>query len=381
MRYKNCTLIAVSVILVCFSQSSATAQQSSQGAQAGQSDAVQDQYPHITELERSILNATFIGQPLSSRLSRMEQKAFGAPSSTPDLSDRTDALEQYAEQKLHKTFVGMTADQGSNGNGTYVEGDGSGAAAPPAVLSTGAGAADSASQTDYPRVTALENAILGQAYAGQPLGDRLSRMEVKAFGSPSTNSDFGDRTDALEKYADKKLHKKIEKELAPEETAGGGNTQPRSGMENIVSMIGRSLLGMAAGNVGGIGGVGPGAGLLPGFSGIRTHQKSQAQQQQEEQQSKAQQESRREDPAVYQKDPPPPDAKLLTKVGWCEVRVFGHTFQNMHLAQRLGQLNQELNFEPGKSDLELMDHINALMAAARTHPAAQAVVSAPSATK
>ena len=40
----------------------------------------------------------------------------------------------------------------------------------------------------YPHITALENAILGQSFPGQPLTDRLGRMEKKAFGSVSTKS-------------------------------------------------------------------------------------------------------------------------------------------------------------------------------------------------
>ena len=64
-----------------------------------------------------------------------------------------------------------------------------------------------------------------------------------------------------------------------------------------------------------------------------------------------------EDPAVYQPTHLILAPKLITKVGWCEVKVFGHTFPNMHLPERLGQLNHELKLEPGKSDIQLMDDI------------------------
>src|ERR1700691_1296392 len=58
-----------------------------------QSDlAPADPYPHITNLENAILGQSFLGQPLSKRLTRMEVKAFGSSSSNPDLSERTDAL-------------------------------------------------------------------------------------------------------------------------------------------------------------------------------------------------------------------------------------------------------------------------------------------------
>ena len=65
-------------------------------------------YPHVTNLEKDILGQTFDGQPLNARLARLETKAFGTVSSLPDLSQRTDALERYAENKLKKKpFAGV----------------------------------------------------------------------------------------------------------------------------------------------------------------------------------------------------------------------------------------------------------------------------------
>lgn len=59
-------------------------------------------YPHVTNLEKQILGSTYDGQPLNARLARLETKAFGTVSQLPDLSQRTDALERYAENKLKK---------------------------------------------------------------------------------------------------------------------------------------------------------------------------------------------------------------------------------------------------------------------------------------
>ncbi|MBX9571766.1 MAG: hypothetical protein K2X77_22935 [Candidatus Obscuribacterales bacterium] len=65
-------------------------------------------YPHVTNLEKQILGTTYDGQPLNSRLARLETKAFGTVSQLPDLSQRTDALERYAETKLSKKpFAGV----------------------------------------------------------------------------------------------------------------------------------------------------------------------------------------------------------------------------------------------------------------------------------
>ena len=86
------------------------------------------------------------------------------------------------------------------------------------ALTTNAGlgpqakALDSAPDDNYPRITAMETAILGTAYQTEALSDRLTRMEQKAFGKVSDKADLSDRTDALQDYVENKLHKKL---LAP----------------------------------------------------------------------------------------------------------------------------------------------------------------------
>src|SRR5277367_5546611 len=132
------------------------------------SDNAADTYPHISALENAILGQSFPGGTITERLSRMEKKAFGKESTNPDLSDRTDALDDYSEKQLHKKLRSDSDDE--------------------ATISSADQPIDN--QADYPHVTALEQAILGQTFAGQPLADRLSRMEVKAFGKVSTKSDL-----------------------------------------------------------------------------------------------------------------------------------------------------------------------------------------------
>jgi len=287
-------------------------------------DTSSETYPHITLLESTILGQCFAGQSLIERIGRLEKKAFGSESHNPSLSDRTDALDQYVEQHLHKKLVRTDAEADAADAG---DDDQPGQ--------------DQTAQTssDYPRVTALENAILGQSFAGQPLIDRLSRMEITAFGKPADNPDLSARTDALEKYAEKTLHKKP-MNSATDETATA-NPQQSSGKKELFSKVGRTLLGMT------------GLGMMPGMgfgpSNLPPNQTVQK--------PEPQPEVHKDDPALLASNPPAPSAKLLTKVGWCEMQVYGQTFPNMHLPERLGQLNQKLNFEPGKSNLELMDDI------------------------
>lgn len=326
-----------------------------------------DTYPHVTSLEKEILGSSYIGQPLSARIVRMETKAFGAPSKSDDLGERTDNLEQFAEQKLHKKP--FLADQVADS--TIEE-----TSAP--ERSQGEGSTQL--QSAYPHITDLENSILGQASPSLPLEKRLSAMEVKAFGSASKSDDLSSRTDALEKYAEKTLHKKPYGADLDYETADatGAGKVPEGKGKKLLSMVGNSLLGMGGMNAmngfgGGLGagGIGiPGVGMLgpggSGFSGIRVRRRQAAQ---EEPSAADEPTGPIEDPLVRAKDPPPASARLATRVGWCEMHVFGKTSVNMHLAERLTQLNRELNFEPGKGPMELMDHIDALVKSAQAYKA------------
>src|SRR5205085_6506681 len=113
----------------------------------------------------------------------------------------------------------------------------------------------------------------------------------------------------------------------------------------------------------GVGMLGPGG---SGFGGMRVRRRQAA----PEESSAADEPSGPvEDPMVRATNPPPTSARLATRVGWCEMHVFGKTSANLHLAERLTQLNRELNFEPGKGAMELMDHIDGLVKSAQAYKA------------
>jgi hypothetical protein len=377
-----------------------------------------DTYPHITTLEKAILGQTYIGQGLTARLARMEAKAFGKASTDPDLSQRTDALEDYSQKTLHQRPFGAGSaaetdetDGAGGGNASALSpanrGGGNYAGAVNESNSAGnagggGGGADGAElqplQTEYPHINSLEKEILGQTYPGQPLPDRLIRMETKAFGKASTIDDYSERTDALEAYAQKKLHSKpFVQEQKQEAVAmgggpgqsGGGSSGASSGQSKLLNFVGNSLLTMAG--VGRMGmpmmggnpafGNGMGGGIMPGFGGVRVRPKQAAGQQPTEQPVVP----HPEDPSVNDPTPPPAEAKMLTKVGWCEVQTFGHTFPSLHLPARLQQLSKELNYAPNKTALELMDDVGGLIKAVQARkqggrsPAGSTSTSAPAA--
>jgi hypothetical protein len=362
-----------------------------------------DTYPHITTLEKAILGQTYLGQALPVRLARMEAKAYGKASTDTDLSQRTDNLEDYSQKTLHQRPFGAGSaaetDETDGGGGNRGGGGGGGGnggggggyqtGLSPAGRSAGdySGAVNDSSaggnagggtdgtelqplQTDYPHINSLEKEILGQTFPGQPLPDRLGRMETKAFGKPSTIDDYSERTDSLEAYAQKKLHAKpfVQEQKQEAVAMGGGPGQSAgtsSGQSKLLNFVGNSLLSMAG--VGRMGmpmmggnpafGNGMGGGLIPGFGGVRVRPNTANGQQAAEQPVV----SHPEDPSVNDAVPPPAEAKLLTKVGWCEVQTFGHTFPGLHLPARLQQLNKELNYAPNKTALELMDDVGGLI--------------------
>ncbi len=294
-----------------------------------------DEYPHITRLENLVLGQGYPKEDLKARLSRLETKAFGTVSTSQDLSARTDALDQYVQQTLHKNPFQLNASTDADNSQPKSQ--------------TSSSTQDSASQDDdqpdYPHIDTLEKQILGATYIGQPLADRIGRMEIKAYGKTSPNPDLSQRTDDLDAYVENVLHIKSFQQTQERPD----DSQPRSQQNSqrkkqIAALIGNSLLGMAG--LGFLGGVMP-----PGMSPTRR----------DDQPIQDPNQAPADDPLVNQPSMPPANTRMITKVGWCEMQTFGHTSPSLHLIDRLTELNHELNYAPGQSGMDLMDDMDALM--------------------
>lgn len=343
----------------------------------------EDNYPRITAMEKFILGSTHTQDQLADRLSRMETKAFGKVSDKSDLSDRTDALQSYVESKSNTKLVQPGPGYDASDEQAYENmQSGQSANTNTATYSTDA----AAPTTQYPRVTALEQAILGQAYEQDQLADRLSRMETKAFGKTLSTQALGDRTDALEDYAEKKLHKKILGQSAPPSEGGGGASGGSSngggGGSSFFAKAASALLGMPIGAPGtpmGQGGImgnnngsSGGGYFIPGvgpFGGIRMRPRSSVQptQDQIDQQQTMSAAAQAEEAIIDSPNQPAPGTRLITKVSWCEKRVFGYVASDRHLPERLTLLNDALKFDPGKKGTDLMDDIDKMMKSAANH--------------
>ncbi len=225
----------------------------------------------------------------------------------------------------------------------------------------------------YPRVTALEQAILGETHEGDALSDRLSRMETKAFGNALPKSDFGDRTDALEDYAEKKLHKKILGQTGNPADEGGKPVGggPTGGGGSFLAKMGGALLGIPTGAPG----TAPGSRMvIPAFGpfgGVRVHPRT-ADGAADPAQNEVNNPVPVDDAIVNSATPPPETARLISKVGWCEKHVFGVVYRDKHLTERLNILNDALKYDPSKKGMALMDDVDKLMKAAQAKPAATA---------
>ncbi len=352
-----CTLAILALVLAVPAGYCAEAE--AQGASADQ-----DSYPRISAMETAILGKSYSGDVLSARLARMEVKAFGKASDGADLSDRTDSLQSYVETTLHKQMVvpgpGYQGPEEDDAQPSSVGASGR-------VEQTDAAGAPEAKSASYPRVTALEQAILEQTYDGEALGDRLGRMEVKAFGKAMPDSALGDRTDALEDYAEKKLHKKIlgQSSTTVDSAQPGAASAGAGGGGSFLSKMGSALLGIPMNGMPASGGQ---SFFVPGigpFAGVRARPRSAVESQGAAQAPQASHQPTAADQAIIEAaTPPAPAVRLATKVAWCEHKVFGQVAYDKHLTDRLNLLNDALKFDPGKKGLDLMDDSDKLIKAA-----------------
>jgi hypothetical protein len=315
----------------------------------------------LAAMENKFFEHDFSKESVDYRLARLEKFAFGQ--TTPGNTDaRIKKLSAVID--LHPNLVPPPSAPVA-------------AAKPPAAAPTAQAPADSdESYADddeddtpgkYPHITALEKQILKQAYENDSITARLSRLETTAFGKPSSSNDNASRTDALETYVETKLHQKPYAvnpyndssrqpvTLAQGGGASGGSQQQgapsrsRSLLMDTANILANSVLGMASPV--------PMGGMMPYTGPIRSDDADEDA-------------PKPEDPAVFQESPPDAHARMLVRVGWCEQHLFGHTYPNLHLQQRLHQLNAELYPNDHEPDIKLMDRLDVIVKAVvmKQHP-------------
>ncbi len=152
-------------------------------------------YPRVTELEQDLLNVTYVHEPLPQRLSRLEKKAFGKPSTSNDMCARVDDLDEYAEThnifKNHKDPLNSSTIASASRPGVFSNSMLSGRGFPSSSNSS-----DNDSDDDAPpkapvnpfvagvtgtdqRLSAIEEFVYGHNYATRSAQDRLERLEKR----------------------------------------------------------------------------------------------------------------------------------------------------------------------------------------------------------
>jgi hypothetical protein len=134
------------------------------------SDGSGSDYPRVSELERSLLGRTYATEPVRQRLSRLETKAYGAPSRVDDLATRVDSLSSYAG------VYGMQPGDSTSINSPSL---------------AGSAGLDTQSQRRSPgileKVSTMESKVFGRPSSGQALGQRIAELERKVFGSVASS--------------------------------------------------------------------------------------------------------------------------------------------------------------------------------------------------
>lgn len=343
MKYR----LAIVALAVCVAQSLPVMSQTTAAA------------PKITqelqEMENKFFEHDFSKESLDYRVQRLEKFAFGEASTGP-LDQRIERLAKVVE--LHKPLVAPkvpTGDQSQSDPDT----------------------ADSEEVTDqskYPHITFLEQQILKKTFETDSLEQRLSRLEVKAFGKATNSPDPAARTDALQAFVDRTTPRSAAPQVANagsqyrsgsagSQFASSDSSDPQS--ESYANYKPKRRIIEPMQVIAGLAGMAGGLAGVP----IMVHQAPQPSPDTDEDAQNFWG-AAQIDPAVLQDTPPDVHARMLTRVGWCEQHLFGHTFPHLHLTQRLHQLNTELFPQSHKSDIQLMDCLDVIVkeVVMRQHP-------------
>lgn len=307
----------------------------------------------IGAYELKYFDRTFSGDD-ASRLDRLDNFIFGAVTPLPPQARLAHILAS----------VGAAAPAAPPASSSSSSSSSIPAVASAKNNSTPRPAAQPADQSPghYPRVTALEGAILGQTYESQPIADRLARMETKAFGAPSHSDDLSERTDQLDRYAQVRLHVKPQAALAinpamTDRQNGGQNGQSTPRLDNSNPFV-RGLRSLANE-------------LEPNSIAARSADLPTAPYVEEDPAEVAHKKMIEQQLADANKPTvPSTHERTLSRVAWCEKQLFGQSYPEMHLLPRLHKLNAELFPHDKEKDIQLMDRIDIIVreVVLRKHP-------------
>jgi hypothetical protein len=150
----------------------------------------------ISSLEMRFFFHKFAGETDQERLDRLDRVVFGHVRQGSEHERITRLL--LAVPNVQSAVVQQATSTPQTANSLEPERPVMATAPPVSQPSNG-----QPSSEPYPTVSALEEQILGKTEANLPVAQRLSNLEVKAFGEPSTSTDLGGRVDLLKQYVAK----------------------------------------------------------------------------------------------------------------------------------------------------------------------------------
>jgi hypothetical protein len=356
------TPVALSVVIsVCATQSSALAQSSTTDS-ASVSDS-------LAKLEKRLFEFTYASEDDDARLNRLENFVFGSKQ-TGSVTDRLAHLQAAIVSQ-------PAADNGSAGSAaTGQTATNSGAESTSTAGGTGnttssnsntnaVGGANTSGETyptfdyaNYPRVTELEQQLLGTSYPHDALPDRLNRLETKAFGKPAASQDLAQRVDSLDRYAQRHdiFHERPSQPVAS--SSWGAPSSP--------GVAPAGSWGPPNGSAGSYGAGSYGAGSPPGWNtaggsyGAGTSSAAA---------------SNNGNQLAYGAPPPvnqfSPDVQGIDqRVATMEQSVFGQSYSNRPLADRVSRLEKKMvpyEHNLGSNDLPTrVDHLWTILSVAHT---------------
>ena len=160
--------------------------QSQSGAQASDGTKAPSVKEQLSAFEDRFFAHTFSDESDTHRLDRIERVVYGNRRSG-DVQQRLSRLMMNVPVITSSTSTPTSASATQVANADSPDDDDD-----PATPEE--------SYNDYPTVTALEEQILHKTYEQLTVQQRLSQLETKAFGQPSTSKDLAARVDNLRQY-------------------------------------------------------------------------------------------------------------------------------------------------------------------------------------
>jgi hypothetical protein len=129
----------------------------------------------LSAMETKLFSYSYEREPQSIRLTRLEKFVFGSECINSSPCDRLARLSATLDVSTVSDMPRVPRANYLNQSSSFRQ----------------------ASASGYPRVTDIEQRLLGVNYVSESINRRLDRLELRAFGRTSTSSDLAQRVDAL----------------------------------------------------------------------------------------------------------------------------------------------------------------------------------------